>query len=226
VNDSTLRAELLTWANVLNRRTGTVPAVDVAWKLRQLAGATPTTDPAPAPEQTNPAQADSSGTVPQRFPVADMQTNAGPAPAAADGEVRALLVHPAAWNGLVAWLTSRGLTVDSVGDLEDIPTYSMGIGDELAAAAPRAPRADLAGLAAREDAATPAEPMAECGYHTAAAAPFSIRHELCGTPYARGQDTAEDDDYGDDIGGWNRTDAPRPSAPAVDGDTPIPSEEA
>lgn len=41
-----LRADLLTWADILARGTGTVPAVDVAWKLRQLAS--PTTGPAPA----------------------------------------------------------------------------------------------------------------------------------------------------------------------------------
>ncbi|MEV8439214.1 hypothetical protein AB0425_17705 [Actinosynnema sp. NPDC051121] len=54
--------------------------------IKALGLSTPTTDPAPepAPEQTNPAQAASSGTVPQRFPVTDVQTNADPAPAAAD----------------------------------------------------------------------------------------------------------------------------------------------
>lgn len=82
---SDLRAEVLRFADTLNRGTGSVAAVDVAWKLRQIAGATPTTGPAPAPEQTNPEQAASSGTVPQRFPATDVQTNADPVPAAADG---------------------------------------------------------------------------------------------------------------------------------------------
>jgi hypothetical protein len=35
--DQRFRDELLTWATTLARGTGTVPAVDVAWKLRQLA---------------------------------------------------------------------------------------------------------------------------------------------------------------------------------------------
>jgi hypothetical protein len=35
--EDALKAELLAWATVLARGTGTVPAVDVAWKLRQLA---------------------------------------------------------------------------------------------------------------------------------------------------------------------------------------------
>lgn len=48
MNDASLRADLLAWADILARGTGSVPAVDVAWKLRQLAGATPTTGPAPA----------------------------------------------------------------------------------------------------------------------------------------------------------------------------------
>jgi hypothetical protein len=45
----------------------------------------------------------------------------------ADKEVRALLVHPAAWTGIVRFLDQRGIDVDSVGDLEGIPTFSMGI---------------------------------------------------------------------------------------------------
>jgi hypothetical protein len=45
---SDLRAEILRFADTLNRGTGSVAAVDVAWKLRQIVGATPTTDPAPA----------------------------------------------------------------------------------------------------------------------------------------------------------------------------------
>ncbi len=40
----TLRAELLEWATVLAGGTGSIPAVDIAWKLRQLAA---TEDPAP-----------------------------------------------------------------------------------------------------------------------------------------------------------------------------------
>lgn len=81
----------------------------------------------------------------------------GPAPAAADGEVRALLVHPAAWNRLVDWLTSRGLTVDAHGALEEIPAYSMGISDELARATGVTPAVPQA----------PAEPTEDGGHRVA-----------------------------------------------------------
>lgn len=46
---------------------------------------------------------------------------------AADREVRALLVHPAAWDGIVRFLDQRGIDVDPAGELEEIPTFLMAI---------------------------------------------------------------------------------------------------
>jgi hypothetical protein len=174
----------------------------------------------------------------------------GPAPAAADGEVRALLVHPAAWDRLVDWLTSRGLTVGGAGDLEGIPTYFMGISDELAAAAPQAPA---------EPTETPDAPCGateggmgvDChlpaghpGWHSASHTPRTDGTESIGYPFhiqwprfgwdrcvperavdpysiptldelrarrkqtpAAREDAAtpDDDEYNDDLGGWNRS---------------------
>lgn len=46
---SDLRTQILALANLLNRRTGSVPTVDVAWQLRQLAGPAPAGTPGFAP---------------------------------------------------------------------------------------------------------------------------------------------------------------------------------
>lgn len=51
------------------------------------------------------------------------------APRSEEDEVRALLIHPAAWTGLVQWLDSRGIYVQTAGDLEGIPCWSMGVRD-------------------------------------------------------------------------------------------------
>jgi hypothetical protein len=50
-------------------------------------------------------------------------------PRSGGDDVRALLIHPAAWSGLVQWLDSRGIYVQTAGDLEGIPCWSMGVHD-------------------------------------------------------------------------------------------------
>lgn len=43
-------------------------------------------------------------------------------------EVRQVVVHPAAWDALEAWLRSRGIVlvcIDSVLSGDDLPTYVM-----------------------------------------------------------------------------------------------------
>lgn len=71
-----------------------------------------------------------------------------------DKEVRALPVHPAAWDGIVRFLDQRGIDVDPVGDLEGIPTFSMGVRSLNVPPAPSvgADPEDEVGREAREDA--------------------------------------------------------------------------
>lgn len=57
-------------------------------------------------------------------------SGSGAAAPRSDGdEVRALLIHPAAWNGLVKWLDSRSIYVQAAGELEGIPCWHMGVRD-------------------------------------------------------------------------------------------------
>jgi len=58
----------------------------------------------------------------------------------ADDEVRQLLVHPAVWPALTAWLHARGIELGRLPmDEEDLPTYVMVPSDALMAAASTAP---------------------------------------------------------------------------------------
>ena len=158
-------------------------------------GATPTTDPAPAPEQTNPAQDGSSGTVPQRFPVSDVQTNADPAPAAADVQ----------WG--VQWGVQRADGVldqrdDEPDAREHLHWFDPGTARVVSRTVVYGPWTPAP--AAPQGPVEPTEPMASCGVHTEAEAQTSIRHELC-TPAARVDTAPPDiDGYNSDLGGWAR----------------------
>jgi hypothetical protein len=55
----------------------------------------------------------------------------------ADDVVRQLLVHPAVWPSLTAWLHARGIELGRLPmDDEDLPTYVMVPSDALMAASP------------------------------------------------------------------------------------------
>jgi hypothetical protein len=62
----------------------------------------------------------------------------------ADDEVRQLLVHPAVWPALTAWLHGRGIELGRLPlDGEDLPTYVMTPSDALMAAVPAAPAGEV-----------------------------------------------------------------------------------
>jgi hypothetical protein len=57
-----------------------------------------------------------------------------------DHGIRSLLVHPAAWEGIVRFIESRGLYVFQFPEDPDadFPSYGIGIGPEIAKEAARA----------------------------------------------------------------------------------------